>query len=277
VDGSAAAVLPLQSGDLEALVRARVAPLALARPGGEVAVQRVLYTTGLGPAEAEERLGAWLGREGPVGVSSALVDGDVWVRLRARGGSRTQAEAALALVEHAVRQALGDDCYGADADRLEAAVGRLLVERGLTVSLAESCTGGLLGHRLTGVPESSRFVERGVVVYSGRAKQEMLGVPAAMLEAHGAVSAPVAEAMVRGICRAGGSACGLAVTGVAGPDEGTAQKPVGTVFVGCATPAGVASRRFRFSGDRAAVTWQASQAALDCLRRALLGSAPPPA
>jgi nicotinamide-nucleotide amidase len=98
-----------------------------------------------------------------------------------------------------------------------------------------------------------------------------------VLLAHGAVSAPVAEAMARGICRASGSACGLSVTGIAGPDGGSAAKPVGTVFIGCATPAGVETRRFRFPGDRAAVKWQSSQAALDLLRRALLAGAPRPA
>jgi nicotinamide-nucleotide amidase len=268
VGESQAAVLPLASGHLEALAAA-LRPLATTG-GGEVTLQRTLYTTGLGAAEAEERLGPWLGREGEVAVSSHLVDGDVWVRLRAREASRAQAEAALARVEPAVRRALGADCYGSDEDRLEAVVGRLLLERGFTLGLAESCTGGLLGHRLTAVPGSSRYLERGVVVYSNRAKEELLDVPAATLAAHGAVSAPVAEAMARGICHRSGAACGLAVTGIAGPDGGTPMKPVGTVFIGCATPAGVRTRGFRFPGDRAAVKWQSSQAALDMLRRALL-------
>ncbi len=272
VDPGRVVVLPLGSPHLEALTRERVAPLG-AGPG-EVTLQRTLLTTGLGPAEVEERLGAWLGREGAVAVSSHLVDGDVWVRLRARGASRAQAEAALALVERAVRRELGADCYGADEERLEAVVGRLLVERGLTVALAESCTGGLLGHRLTAVPGSSRYLERGVVVYSNRAKEELLGVPAPTLAAHGAVSAPVAEAMALGACRASGAGCGLAVTGIAGPDGGTPAKPVGTVFVGCATPAGVQTRGYRFPGGRAAVKWQSSQAALDMLRRALLPAPP---
>jgi PncC family amidohydrolase len=121
--------------------------------------------------------------------------------------------------------------------------------------MAESCTGGLVGHRLTNIAGSSRYVERGVVVYSNQAKEQLLGVPEEMLRAHGAVSAPVAEAMAAGICRISGSACGIAVTGIAGPDGGTPAKPVGTVFIG------------------AAVKWQSSQAALDLLRRALLSRA----
>jgi nicotinamide-nucleotide amidase len=177
-------------------------------------------------------------------------------------------------VEPRVAGALGDDCYGRDADTLEQVVGRLLLARGLTLSVAESCTGGLLGHRLTNVSGSSAYFERGVVVYSNRAKQELLGVPEAVLRTHGAVSGPCAEAMARGICERSGSACGLAVTGIAGPDGGTPQKPVGTVFFGVAVSGTVTSRRFRFAGDRASVKWQSAQTALDLLRRSLGGVRP---
>jgi len=232
-------------------------------------VQRVLLTTGLGLADAEERLGSWLGKEGEVAVSCVPVGGDVHVRLAGRGPTAALAESALLPVEAEVRAALGLDCYGQDEDTLEAVVGRLLLDGGLTVSVAESCTGGLLGHRLPNIAGSSRWVERGVIVYSNRAKEELLGVPEALLRAHGAVSAPVAEAMVVGICRASGSPCGLAVTGIAGPDGGSAEKPVGTVYLACAAPEGVEVRRHRFTGGRAAIKWQSSQAALDMLRRRL--------
>ena len=110
---------------------------------------------------------------------------------------------------------------------------------GLTLAVAESCTGGLVGHRLTGIAGSSAFFERGVVVYSNRAKQELLGVPEEILRVHGAVSRPCAEAMVRGICERAGAPCGLAITGIAGPDGGTPTKPVGTVFIGVAVYASI--------------------------------------
>jgi nicotinamide-nucleotide amidase len=152
---------------------------------------------------------------------------------------------------------------------LERVVGDLLRARGLTIAVAESCTGGLLGHRLTNVPGSSAYFERGVMTYSNRAKQEMLGVPEALLREHGAVSAPCAEAMVRGILRISGADCGLAVTGIAGPDGGTPAKPVGTVFIGVAVRDRVETAHFRFDGDRASVKWQSSQMALDMLRRRL--------
>jgi len=108
-------------------------------------------------------------------------------------------------------------------------------------------------------------------VYSNRAKQELLGVSEAILKTHGAVSAPCAEAMARGICAAAHTACGISITGIAGPDGGTPQKPVGTVFIGVAVSGKVSARHFRFSGDRAAVKWQSAQMALDMLRRALGG------
>ena len=264
------AVLPLDAADLEAVLERHLRPAARERAAaGGVTLVRVLRTTGLAPADAEERLGAWLGKEGPVTVSCLVVDGDVWVRLSARAPSLALAEAALREAEGPLRAALGRDCYGADGESLEEAVGALLRSRGLAVSTAESCTGGLVAHRLTNIPGSSRYVERGVVVYSNEAKEELLGVPGDLLRAHGAVSAPVAEAMARGICRVGGTACGIAITGIAGPDGGSAEKPVGTVFISVASPAGLDVRRFRFSGGRTAVKWRSSQAALDMLRRAL--------
>jgi nicotinamide-nucleotide amidase len=264
------AVLPVDAADLGALVERNLRPMARERAaGGGVALVRVLRTAGLAPVEAEDRLGAWLGKEGPVTVSCLVVDGDVWVRLLARAPSRALAEAPLQEAEAPIRAALGRDCYGADGESLEETVGALLRAQGLAVSTAESCTGGLVAHRLTNVPGSSRYMERGVVVYSNEAKEELLGVPRDLLRAHGAVSAPVAEAMARGICRVGGTACGIAITGIAGPDGGSVEKPVGTVFIGVASPAGLEVRRFRFPGGRAAVKWQSAQAALDMLRRAL--------
>jgi len=271
VRGALVAVLPLDTPDLSALVEQHLRPAARDRAGaGGVALVSLLRTTGVSAADAEERLAPWLGKEGPVTVSCLVVDGDVWVRLLARAPSRAVAEAALTAAGPAVREALGTDCYGVDGESLEVVVGALLRERGLGVSTAESCTGGLVAHRLTNIPGSSRYVDRGVVVYSNEAKTDLLGVPAELIRAHGAVSAPVAEAMARGVCRIGGTACGVAVTGIAGPDGGSPEKPVGTVFIGVASPAGVEVRRFHFAGGREAVKGQSAQAALDMLRRALL-------
>lgn len=236
---------------------------------------RTLRTTGVSVTDVEERLAGFLGGADTaeaVTVSAVPVDGDVWVRMRARGASADEAAALLATVESRVAQALGDDLYGRDAESLEVVVGRLLLARGLTLSVAESCTGGLVGHRLTNIAGSSAYFERGVVVYSNRAKQELLGVPEEVLRIHGAVSAACAEAMARGICERSGSPCGLSITGIAGPDGGSAAKPVGTVFIGVAVAGEVVSRRFRFGGDRSSVKRQSAQMALDMLRRRLGGA-----
>ncbi len=270
-EGRAFAVLP-RAAAVDALLDHLLPFVQVHVAGHGAAVTRVLRVTGLSPAEVEERLGP-----GPAGVETAVLpaEAEVWVRLRARGATPAAARQALAAAEAAAAARLGEDCYGRDDDTLEQVVGRLLAERKLTLSVAESCTGGLLGHRVTNVPGSSAWFERGVTVYSNRAKQDLLGVPEAVLRAHGAVSAACAEAMARGIAGASGTPCALAITGIAGPEGGTPAKPVGTVFVGLAFAGAVASRRFRFAGDRAAVKWQSAQAALDLLRRRLLAEPAP--
>ena len=239
--------------------------------GRGTSVVRTLRTAGLTAADVEERLVDWLGRDGEVTVATIPADGEVWVRLRARASTPAEATRSLAKAETGIGALLGEDCYGRDGETLEMVVGRMLLERQLTLAVAESCTGGLLGHRLTSVPGSSAYFERGVLAYSNRAKEELLGVPESILTAHGTVSGPCAEAMARGVATLAGAPCALAVTGIAGPDGGTPTKPVGTVFVGLAVRGETLARRFYFSGDRAAVKWQSTQAALDMLRRSLGG------
>ena len=270
---TAVAVLPHDPAVLPALVTRHLISVARERfSGKDVVVLRTLRVVGLDPGQVEERLGDWLHRDTPVAMTCLSVEGEVWVRLRARASSLPVAEAALREVEGQIAATLGEDCYGRDQDSLEVVVGRLLRDRNLTLSVAESCTGGLLSHRITNVPGSSAYFERGVVTYSNRAKEELLKVPPKLLVAHGAVSAPVAEAMARGICRVTGTPLGLAITGVAGPDGGTPAKPVGTVYIALATPEDASSQRFNFGGGREAVKWQSSQVALDLLRRYLLRS-----
>jgi nicotinamide-nucleotide amidase len=276
--GARAFAVLVRDGGLQAALGQHLVPFARARFAGRgVVLVRTLRTAGVTPAEVEERLADWLGapesKTGDVTVTVLPADGEVWVRLRARGTTPADAARALGRVEAPIAAALGEDCYGRDAESLEVVVGRLLLERRLTLAVAESCTGGLLGHRLTNVPGSSAYFERGVLVYSNRAKQEMLGVPEAVLRAHGAVSGPCAEAMARGAATLAGTSCGLAITGIAGPDGGTPGKPVGTVFVGLAVEGRASARHFRFTGDRASIKWQSTQAAFDMLRRALKGRA----
>jgi PncC family amidohydrolase len=146
----------------------------------------------------------------------------------------------------------------------------LLRERRLTIAVAESCTGGLLASRLTDVPGSSEYVERGAVCYSNAAKVEWLGVAAELIAEHGAVSEPVAAAMARGIRSRAGTSIGVGVTGIAGPGGGTPQKPVGTVAIAAVSDQDEAVRTFQFIGNREMVKFQASQAAMNMVRLMLL-------
>jgi nicotinamide-nucleotide amidase len=266
--GRVIAVLP-RGADLAALARQHLSPFLAWRTGpGETVLTRTLRTAGVSIADVEERLAdRMMQADASITVLPAgSGDFEVWVRIVARGPGAAE---TLARVEREVAGVLGEDCYGRDDETLERIVGRLLLERGLMLSVAESCTSGLLGHRLTDIAGSSAYFERGVLVYSNQAKQDLLGVPEEILRSHGAVSAPCAEAMARGICARSGNPVGLAITGIAGPDGGTPTKPVGTVFIGAAVSGDVEVRRFQFAGDRSSVKWQSTQMALDMLRRLL--------
>jgi len=251
-------------------------PLLEARARREgVTAQRTLKAIGLDLAEVEARLTSRLAGRPDLVVRCFPHHGEVWVRLVAHGATAAGAEATLARAEPVIAEVLGEAYYGRDEEPLEAVVGRLLRERRLTLAVAESCTGGLLGHRLTEVPGSSAYFERGLVVYSNEAKQALLGVPATLLAAHGAVSGPVAEAMARGVRERAGTDLGLAVTGIAGPEGGSPAKPVGTVFIAVASPDGVEARRFRFGGTRSEIKALSALWALELLRRRLLRRDPP--
>ena len=157
-------------------------------------------------------------------------------------------------------------------DVVNETVAKLLRESGLTLSLAESCSGGLIAKLITDIPGSSAYFCEGVVTYSNQAKMRLLGVSPELLADFGAVSAECAMAMAAGIQHASGSALGLAVTGIAGPDGGSPDKPVGTVFISLAAPEGCRVRRFQFAGNRDNVRTQTARAALEWLQRFLSGS-----
>jgi nicotinamide-nucleotide amidase len=193
---------------------------------------------------------------------------EVSVRVTIRGGD---VEARLDAFAREVYARLGPYIYGEGDTSMELEVGRLLRARGVTVGLAESCTGGLVGHRLTNVPGSSTYFRGGIAAYANAVKEDILGVPRALLERHGAVSEEVAAAMAEGARRALGVDVAVATTGVAGPDGGSAEKPVGTVCIGLAAADGSASRRYQLWGNREWVKLLASQIALDWIRRQLLG------
>jgi len=162
---------------------------------------------------------------------------------------------------------LGDHVFSTRGESLEEVVGLYLVMRRKTLAVAESCTGGLLSGRLTRIPGSSDFFQGGAVCYSNELKTRLAGVPTALIEAHGAVSVPVAQAMAEGIRARSQASIGIGVTGIAGPGGGSAEKPVGLVFIALADERGTQVRQFRFPGDRERVRQWAITAALEMIRR----------
>jgi nicotinamide-nucleotide amidase len=254
---------------LEGVVAERLAP----QTAGAGLFRRVIKITGRAESDVDQQAqpiyGAWTRRAIPISTTILAMLGQIELHLTARAESRAGADAALDAAVAELQAALGDSVYSTDGRPLEAVVGELLRARRATIAVAESCTGGLLASRLTDVPGSSDYVERGAVCYSNRSKVEWLGVPEALMEAQGAVSEAVAEAMAAGIRSRAGVTVGVGVTGIAGPGGGTPEKPVGTVAIAVQTDDDARVRTFHFFGGREMVKFQASQAALNIVRLVL--------
>ena len=190
--------------------------------------------------------------------------------LTVQDSTLTTANYTLAEAVQAVRNLLGLYVYGEGENTLETVVGHLLTERGHSLALAESCTGGLIGHLLTNVPGSSTFFDRSVVAYSEAAKVSHLFVSPDLISRYGVVSLEVAEAMAQGVQRESKADIALSITGIAGPTGGTKEKPVGTVFLALLCEKGLHSERLQFGGDRQKIKLAAAYTALDRLRRAMI-------
>lgn len=255
----------------DAVVRHHLAP----RAGRARMYRRVLRITGRTESHVEEVAqpiySRWRHEPDAIDTTILASPGQIELHLRTRGTADDEARLAARLEAAAaeLRRALGADVFSEGAS-LEEVVGQLLRERRLRVGLAESCTGGLATSRLTDVPGSSDYVDRAVVCYSNRAKIDLLGVPPALIEAHGAVSEEVASAMATGLLARSGVDIAVAITGIAGPGGGREQKPVGTVAIALAWGGTLVRRTHLFPGSRDLVKLQASQAALDLIRRTVL-------
>ena len=241
--------------------------------GGKVIKARAVHTYAIGESDLAARLGDLLRRNASetMRVGTTASRGVVSVRAYATAATEAEAVAALDGVEKQVRGELGDLVFGTDGQTLAEAVFDALRGRAdrPVVATAESCTGGLIATLLTDVAGSSEHFHRGFVTYSNAAKTELLGVPASLIERHGAVSGPVVEAMARGARPAGGVS--ISVSGVAGPGGGSDDKPVGTVYLALAADGLTFSRRFSFPGDRETVRLRSAYMALTLLRFHLLG------
>ena len=265
------AVLPGVPREMKAMFIEVLHPLLTERFGGRIFIKRrILRTCGMFESAINQAIENILKREQPIVGLSAKETG-VDIRITVRAMSDEQAQALIEKTEAEIRARLGDTVYGVDELELEEVVGALLKQRRLKLSIAESCTAGLVSRRITNIAGSSQYFERGAIVYSDLAKIEMLGVSRKLLERHGAVSAEVAAAMAQGIRSAAQTDLGLSVTGIAGPDGGTEKKPVGLVYTALASSQGVKTDEHRFLGGREQVRIRASQMALDMVRRHLIG------
>jgi nicotinamide-nucleotide amidase len=275
VDGKPVYAVPGVPREMEGMLERVVLPDLAARAGeGRAIISRTLRTAGVGESRLAERLTPLWEEAGAGQVTLAYLasPGEVRVRLTAVGVTRDQAMAEIAPVEARVREELGEIVYGTDEETLEAAVGRLLRERGGTLATAESLTGGLVGGRITAIPGSSDYYLGGIVAYATDAKASLLGVDRRLLADDGPVSEPVAAAMASGARKAFGADLGLAATGVAGPAE-QAGRPVGTLCLGVADATGTITQTLTAPGDRTQIRLWTSTVALDLLRRRLEGLA----
>jgi nicotinamide-nucleotide amidase len=258
--------LPGVPAEMRAMFDASVAPWLTGLGAGGPIPRRTVHIFGLGELEVDRRLSD-LFRDAACETGILASPKGVEVRLRATKHDRAVEELDRMVAEITGR--LGDAVYAFDGIAMEAVVGGLLRAKGWTLTVAESCTGGLVGHRLTEVPGSSAYFVGGWVTYANEAKARWLGVDREQLAAHGAVSEPVAAMMADGARRAAGSDVALALTGIAGPEGGSPEKPVGTLVVGLATAHGTDTIRWRFSGTRSDTKLAFSQFGLNAVRRLL--------
>ncbi|MBX3235159.1 MAG: competence/damage-inducible protein A [Nitrospiraceae bacterium] len=275
--GAFIASLPGVPREMEAMVKQTVLPEVGAWLAGHKVVglsplvRRVFHTVGVPEADVDAALKGVVPAGVPIDLGMLASPLGVLVSLTTKPG-HAAGRSRIEELSDAVRGRLREWLYAEGGESMEEVVGRLLADRRLTLGLAESCTGGLIAHRLTQVPGASIYMDRGVVCYSNRAKTDMLGVPASLIAEHGAVSQEVAAAMARGIRERGHVSIGLSVTGIAGPGGATPTKPVGLVYIGLDGGEGsVMTREYRFHGDRHTIKQRSSQAALDLLRRWLQG------
>jgi nicotinamide-nucleotide amidase len=269
--GAVAMLLPGPPHELKAMFQQHCLP-RLARLAPKQAIRTAfLRVTGMTESDLDALISPVYKKYPNLATTILAANGDLQVHLRARCHAETEADALLAEAAGPIETLLGDRLYSRTGDPLEVVVGGLLRERHATVAVAESCTGGMLGARLTATPGSSNYFVGGFITYSNELKRQMLGVSAETLERFGAVSPETAEAMAAGARERTGATYAVSITGVAGPDGGSDEKPVGLVYLGIAGPEGASVTHRRFIGDRERIRVFTTQAALDVLRRRLQG------
>ena len=263
-------LLPGVPQEMEALATQFLVPYLKERSG--LAVESfTLRTAGVFESQLHEKIGK-LPRGWP-GATLAYLPSYFGVDLRVTvsGTDAAAVHASAGRAYEQLKQKVEAVIYAEGSQTIEEVVGEGLLAKGWRLAVAESCTGGLVARRITDVSGSSRYFERGYVTYSNESKVELVGVKPADLAAHGAVSAPVAEQLARGARERAKVEVGVGITGIAGPDGGSEEKPVGTVLIAVSSPAGDAVRTYRFMGTRKTIRERATQTSLDLVRRTLAG------
>ena len=243
----------------------------LEKTSGEIRfARRIMRVAGMGESAVDEKIAPIYSQYENPQTTILFNSSEIEIHLRAHGRTEADAETLLDDLSLKLEKALGNSVFSFRGETMEEVIGRRLTITGFTLSVAESCTGGLIAERLTKVPGSSKYFLEGVVTYSNEAKIRLLGVDRKVIREFGAVSSQVARDMARGVRHQAKTDFGLAVTGIAGPDGGTEEKPVGLVYAALADDAHTEHRRLMLPGDRELIRWRASQAALDMLRRRLI-------
>jgi nicotinamide-nucleotide amidase len=269
-DGKFLVVLPGPPRELKPMFENFVIA-KLRKNAGEIFVKRkILRVAGMGESAIDEAIAPIYKSYETIETSILFNKSEVEVSLFAKAKSKNEADKLLEEIAAKIKEKLGIAVFASNGETMEEVIGKLLNERRETLALAESCTGGLIGARITEVPGSSAYFIESAVTYANEAKISSLNVPKELIEKFGSVSAEVAEAMAKNIRKKAATDYGVSVTGIAGPDGGTDEKPVGLIFIGFADKTQVKSIKLNIPGDRYLVRWRTSQAALDYLRRQIL-------
>ncbi|MBV6458083.1 MAG: putative competence-damage inducible protein [Fimbriimonadaceae bacterium] len=269
--GKVVICLPGPPAELGPMVENFVKPYLAEKSGSGIILSRVIRIIGLGESVVESKVKDLLVSKNPT-IAPLAHTGEVHLRVTARAANHSEAAKMIEPLEAEVRRRLGQAVYGCDTETLEGACIELLRQKSAMVAVAESCTGGMLGARLTSIPGSSDVVVGGAITYANSMKVKLAGVTEETLVQHGAVSAECAKEMALGVKELCSADFTLSVTGIAGPGGGSAEKPVGLVYIGVAAPGSVEAFQYSFPGSREVVRQRSVQAALFRLREALLAA-----
>jgi nicotinamide-nucleotide amidase len=275
VGGRIVILLPGPPHELKAMFSLQVESRLARLSTGIRLVARELRVAGMGESDVDQRIAPIYTRHSDVQTTILTAPGEIQVHLRAWTTDPPAAERQLKGIQESIVLALGEAVFTVNGESMEEVVARELTMHHATIATAESCTGGLLAERLTRVSGSSAYFLGGVVSYSNSLKSAWVDVPAEIIESRGAVSSEVAVALADGIRRRTGATLGVGITGVAGPNGGTPEKPVGTAHVAIADSSGSKERGAHYPGERDRIRWQASQTALDLVRRYFLYASQP--